>query len=101
MYVCACACAHVFGNSIDLTVLSGLDRLEQAWKTVPVGAQAQAAAEASAEQATLELSDADKETELLEAQLEQLTDSLRHTSARKQELESELRNFEQVCIPLT
>lgn len=33
--------------------------------------------------------------------MEQLTDSLRHTSARKQELETELRNFEQVCITST
>lgn len=70
-------------------------RSDRAEQTMLVAKQGQADAEAAAQQAREDLSEADREQELLEAQLEQLTGSLRHTSARKQELETELHNFRQ------
>lgn len=58
--------------------------------------QARAVAEAAQQEAAEQLTAADREQELLEGQLEQLTASLQHECSRKSALETQLQQYEQV-----
>ena len=57
--------------------------------------QGRAAAEEAAAEAAEQVSAADREQELLEGQLEQLTASLQHEAGRKAALEARLHHYEQ------